>query len=63
MIMKNLLENNGCAICFEENISLAPCQNCITSFCYECLKTHFNNKKGCVCPLCKEKMNVEIAFH
>lgn len=63
MIMKNLLENNGCAICFEENLSLAPCHHCITSFCYECLKRHFKNKKGCICPLCKENMNIEIAFH
>ncbi len=63
MIMKNLLEHDGCAICFEENSSLAPCQNCITSFCFQCLEKHFKNKKGSICPLCKEVMNIEIAFH
>lgn len=63
MIMKNLLENNGCAICFEENISVTPCEKCITSFCFQCLEKHFKTTQSCKCPLCKEVMNVQITFN
>lgn len=62
MIMKNLLENNGCAICFEENVSVTPCEKCITSFCFQCLEKYFKSINSCKCPLCKENMNVQISF-
>ncbi len=68
-IIKNLLGDNMCCICYNEsiddikkdNLTITLCNKCSSCFCLKCLTKSYENMNKEVCPVCKKDMNIHTA--
>ncbi len=64
-IIKNLLDDNMCCICYncskeKTNFTMTLCENCSSTFCVSCLVESYQKIEEQKCPVCKNHMNVTL---
>jgi hypothetical protein len=64
-IVKNLLDDNMCCICYncskeKTNFTMTLCENCSSTFCMSCLVESYLKIEERKCPVCKNQMNIQL---